>query len=283
MTTSTSSWLETVLDNLTSTDDDFHSFNTESTPTSQSFLITFSKWILRVFCIVIFILCPLTNYLLIKLFLTQPYYNQSSAKWYIIFKAVFDTLYAVISTPLIFFLTCGWDLIHRSYFSCITLTYIHYFSDDLISNMLALLCIDRMARIVCNYRIRERFSLTVCSIAVGLMLLVNIHHIVRLRHSDGICHKIYFSIGDYDFDIYYSFVYTLITWTIIFIASINLLVSICCDRVKRSKLKQQQQQQQQVQLNSQTMLVSGDGVIGHDSDRLELMNHTGLQEFLIVK
>ncbi|CAF4302918.1 unnamed protein product, partial [Rotaria magnacalcarata] len=88
-------------------------------------------------------------------------------------------------------------------------------------------------------------------------------------------HKLYLSIWDYDFDIYYSLIYTLITWAIIFIASINLTVSVYCDRERRLKLlKQQQQQQQQQQRYLSEILLNTTDSIAFDNDRAELIDNT---------
>jgi hypothetical protein len=131
-----------------------------------------------------------------------------------------------------------------------------------------------MARITCGCRLRQRVSLIICIIAVNFFLIINIHHIIRLQHRDGFCHKVYLGIRDYDFDIYYSFIYTSITWIIIFIASINLTVSVYCDRSRRIQLQKQTQKQQQEQKISQIFLNGGEP-IGGDSDRVELIRSTG--------
>ncbi len=236
--------------------------------------IFLSKWFLRVTCVFVIFACPWVNYKLIQFFQTRPFYKESSAKWYIIFKAIFDTLYILISIPIILSLTFNVDIIHKNIFTCKSITYIHYLSDDLISILLALLCIDRMARITCGCRLRQRVSLIICIIAVNFFLIINIHHIIRLQHRDGFCHKVYLGIRDYDFDIYYSFIYTSITWIIIFIASINLTVSVYCDRSRRIQLQKQTQKQQQEQKISQIFLNGGEP-IGGDSDRVELIRSTG--------
>jgi len=135
---------------------------------------------------------------------------------------------------------------------------------------------DRMIRITCGYRLRKRFSLTTCIITTIIFLIINIHHVMRLQHRDGFCQKIYFGILDYDFDIYYSFIYTSVTWTIIFIASINLTVSVYCDRTRIMKLKNKEQQRQQEQKISKIFLNPNDS-IGNYGDRVELIHSTGNQ------
>ena len=272
MTTPTVTLIEEFLDNMTINDDQFNT--DEPIVRSKSFSISLSKWLLRLTCIVIVALCPWANYKLIKYFQTRAYYKESSAKWYIIFKAVFDTLYMLISVPIIFSLTFNIDIIHKNFLTCKLITYIHYLADDLISIMLTFLCIDRMIRITCGYRLRKRFSLTVCIVVLSFFSIINIHHIIRLQHRDGFCHKIYIGIWDYEFDIYYSFIYTSITWMIIFIASINLTVSVYCDRTRRIQLKKQRDQQEQQQKISKIFL-KGAEPLGGDSDRIELIHSTG--------
>lgn len=275
MATSTASWIEDYLDNTTSSNDASFSPTNDDVPMrSNSIIIFLSKWLLRLACIFVMFACPWANYKLIKFFQTRPFYKESSAKWYIIFKAVFDTLYMLISVPIIFCLTFHIDIIHKNFFTCKSITYVHYVSDDLISIMLAFLCIDRMIRITCGYRLRTRFSLTICVIALNFFLIINIHHIIRLQHRDGFCHKVYLGILEYDFDIYYSFIYTSVTWTIIFIASINLTVSVYCDRTRGMKLKKKQQKQEQEQKISKILLNGGDPIGGY-SDRIELIHSTG--------
>ncbi|CAF4890390.1 unnamed protein product, partial [Rotaria magnacalcarata] len=69
----------------------------------------------------------------------------------------------------------------------------------------------------------------------------------------------------------------LITWAIIFIASINLTVSVYCDRERRLKLlkQQQQQQQQQQQRYLSEILLNTTDSIAFDNDRAELIDNTG--------
>ncbi|CAF0912793.1 unnamed protein product [Rotaria sordida] len=237
-------------------------------------LIFASIWILRLACASIAFLCPWANYKLIKLFQTRRFYKESSAKWYIIFKAVFDITYISITVPIIICLTYDIDLIHRNILTCKLITYAHYLCDDLISMLLTLLCFDRMLRITCGYHFRQRFSLTICIITTIFFTIIHIHHLIRLQHRNGFCHKIYLSIWNYDFDIYYSLVYTSITWSIIFISLINLTVSIYCDRVRRSELKKPtQQQEQQLQKISQIFL-NGTNSSGFNNDQLELLDNT---------
>lgn len=236
----------------------------------DTFLLFVFRWFLRYTCILVFFLCPWFNYKLIEFFQTRSFYKDSSSKWYIIYKAVFDTLYIIVSVPIIFFLTFKIDLIHKNYVTCKFFTYMHFLSDDVVSIMLVLLCIDRMIRITCNYHLRTRFSLIISTIALIIFAILHIHHIVRLKHQRGICRKVYLGVGDYDFDIYYSLLSTIITWTIIFAISIHLTVSVYCDRKRRLKLKTFQQQQEQQQKISKIFLNGG-----RDSDRLELIHDTG--------
>jgi hypothetical protein len=265
MTTSTLSSIEDYLDNLTSTIDIQIYQNNDDIPTRppNSTVLLLLKWFLRSTCIFTIFVCPWANYKLIQLFQTRPFHKESSSKWYIIFKAIFDTLYMLVSAPIILCLTFGIDIIHRNFLTC-----------DLISILLTLLCIDRMIRITCGYRLRERFPLAVCTIVTSFFVIINIHHIIRLQHKDGFCQKVYLGVIDYDFDIYYSFIFTSITWTIIFIASLNLTVSVYCDRTRRLQFKKTQQQQQQQQRMSKILQNGGDP-LGADSDRLELIHSTG--------
>ncbi|CAF3095014.1 unnamed protein product [Rotaria sp. Silwood2] len=249
MITSAPSWIDEYINSTTTNDDasSSHIDDHEISMRINSFVVFLSKWLLRLACISIALLCPWANYKLIKLFQTHRFHKESSAKWYITFKAVFDTAYMFVSVPIIFFLTYNIDIIHRNLLTCKLITYAHYLSDDLISMLLTLLCLDRMLRITCGYHLRQRFSLTICIITTVFFTIINIHHIIRLQHRDGYCHKTYLSIWDYDFDVYYSLVYTSVTWATIFISIINLTVSIYCDRIKRLQLRKQKQQQEQQQ------------------------------------
>ncbi|UJR26599.1 hypothetical protein I4U23_007919 [Adineta vaga] len=260
--------MEDMLDNLTSSDDLSYTVHSDETIIGPSSAFLFiSKILLRLTCVCVLLLCPWMNFKLIQFFQTRIFYKDSSVKWYIIFKAVFDTLYILISIPIIFSLTFTIDIVHKNFITCKLITYLHYLTDDLISMMLTLACIDRMIRITCGTRLRTRFSLIVCIVVTCLFMILNIHHFIRLKHVDGFCHKTYFGIWDYDFDIYYSLVYTSISWFIIFISLINLTTSIYCDRARRLKMKQQQQQQQGI---GKVFLQNG-YPIGSDSDRLELI------------
>ncbi|CAF1365216.1 unnamed protein product [Adineta steineri] len=275
--TSTTSLVEDALDNFTSFDISTYTNNNDATVRPSSTLLLLFKWFFRFTCVFIVILCPWANYKLIQIFQTHPFYKDSSSKWYITFKAIFDIIYTLISLPIIFCLTFSIDLIHKSLFTCKAITYLHFTADDLISVMLTFLCIDRMIRITCNYRLRERCSLVVCIILTILFLIINVHNVIRFQYQDGFCQKAYLSIGDYDFDIYYSLILTSVSWTIIFIASINLTVGIYCDRVRRIQLRQQQplapphQQEQQQKPNNISFL--GYYPKKSDNDRLGLIDN----------
>ena len=251
-----------------------------STPPSST-LVSILQWILRFSCILTIFLCPWANYKLIELFQTRRFYKESSAKWYVIFKAASDVFYIIVFLPVIFFLTINIDVIHKNFLTCKLMTYSIYLSDDLISMFLTLLCVDRMIRITCGYRLRHTISLTVCIVITVFLAIINIHHIVRLQHRNGFCHKVYVGIWDYNFDIYYSFIYTCITWTIIFVTSINLMVSLYCDRTRRTRSKQQQQQQQQqYERTMNKVLFTGGEPIGSDNDQAQLIHNAGIISLL---
>lgn len=273
MTKMTTSTLASISDQLAdlAISDEVHLelSNNQADPRPGTAFLFLFKWILRLTCLSIIFIAPWANYQLIKLFQTRPFHKRSSAKWYIIFKAIFDTLYMLISTPIIFSLTFNIDIIHRNMFTCKLLTYMHYLSDDLISIMLTLLCLDRMLRVTCGCRLRSRLSLGICIGTTVFFVLANMHHIVRLQHQDGFCQKIQITIMNNDFDIYYSYIYTSVTWTIIFIASLNLAVSVYCDRVRRRDVKQRQN------ISLARNLPRDSNSIGSDADHLGLIHHTG--------
>lgn len=274
--TTTNDWLGSLIDNVTNHSDSSVSYINEgdvSMKVNPVFMFL-TKWILRLVCILIALLCPWANFQLIQFFRTRSFYKDSSAKWYVIFKAVCDITYMIISVPIIFCLTYNIDIIHRNSFTCKLVTYVHYLSDDLISMLLTLLCMDRMLRITCGFQFRQRFPLSICITTVVLFVILNVHHIVRLQHQNGFCHKTYFAIWDYDFDIYYSLIYTSVTWTIIFITSVNLSVSVYCDRSRRIKLKQQLQQKEQQKALSNVFFNSKDSP-GFDNDRVGLIDNDG--------
>lgn len=269
------SLVEVTLDNITNDTDITGYLDTDDISGRSGPIFPFlAKWILRLTCIFITLICPWANYKLVQLFQTRPFHKESSAKWYIIFKAIFDTSYIIVSIPMIFFLTFNVDLIHRNVFTCKLIIYLHYLADDLISLMFTLLCIDRMIRITCGYHLRTCFSLIICLIVTGFFMIMNIHHLIRLQHRDGFCQRKPLSIGDYDFDIYYPIIYTLILWTIIFIVSINVTLNIYCDRAHRMQLKKRQQQQEQEQ-NLSKIFLNGSDSTGLDSDRIGLIHSTG--------
>jgi hypothetical protein len=237
----------------------------------NSVLVYALQWTLRLMCVSSAMLAPWANYRLIRLFQERTYHRQSSAKWYIIFKAVFNTFYILTSTPIIFFMTFNTDIIHHNVFTCKFITYMHYLTDDLVSIMLMLLCIDRVIRITCAYRLRTRISLWICICVTILFILINIHHIVRLQHRDGFCHKVEMMVLESDFDVYYSYTFTSITWSIILLSSINLLVTVYCDRVRRLKLQHAQDEQHFRASLAKTIDIHS------DNDRLGLIDHIGRQ------
>ena len=249
-------------DNITSSSaNSIHHFSQ-----SKSWIVHLAEYFIRIACIILFFLCPWANFQLIQFFRTRAFYMESSSKWYVIFKAIFDTLFSMISIPAMFFLTFEIDFIHLNMFTCKFVTYLHYTLDDLISIILTFLCIDRMIRITLGYRLRKRCSLTICIILTATFLNLNIHRLGHSEHIDGACHKVYTSIWDYNFDIYYSYIFVSITWLVILITSINVFVSVYCDRVRNKKLRQQQPAQAKIQQNSSNQ---------NDSDRLGLIDSTG--------
>ena len=243
---------------------------------SKSWIVHLAEYFLRLVCIILFFLCPWANFQLIQFFRLRVFYKESSSKWYIIFKAVFDTVFSIISIPVIFFLTFNIDIIHHNTFTCKFVTYAHYTSDDLISILLTFLCIDRMIRITFGYHLRKRCSFTISIILITLFLNLNIHRLGRSEHIDGFCHKVYSSLWDYNFDIYYSYIFIAITWFVILIASINLFVSVYCDRVRNRKLRQQGQPSLALQENMKK--ISSNSI---ESDRLGLIDSTGKNDQMI--
>lgn len=274
MTASTISSIKEYLDetmNNRTNASTFHPINP-----SKSWNVHLAEYVLRIACIILFFLCPWANFQLIQFFRLRPFYKESSSKWYIIFKAIFDTIFSIISLPVIFFLTFSIDIIHHNTFTCKFVTYAHYTSDDLISILLTFLCIDRTIRITFGYHLRKRCSFTISIILITLFLNLNIHRLGRSEHIDGFCHKVYSSLWDYNFDIYYSYVFIAITWFIILIASINLFVSVYCDRVRSKKLRQQGQPSLSLQANMKQ--ISSNSM---ESDRLGLIDSTGKNEQMI--
>lgn len=233
---------------------------------SKTWTVHLAEYFLRIACIILFFFSPWANFQLIQFFRNREFYKESSSKWYVIFKTVFDTIFTLISIPAMFFLTFGIDFIHVNMFTCKFITYLHYTSDDIISILLTFLCIDRMIRITLGYRLRKRCSLTVCIVLIATFLNLNIHRLGHSEHIDGACHKVYTSIWDYNFDIYYSYIFISVTWLVILITSINIFVSIYCDRVRNRKRKQQQPEQRKIEQNSLTI---------NDSDRLGLIDSAG--------
>ncbi len=209
---------------------------------STSLFLQLSLWPLRIVCPLLIIICPIANWMCISVF-QSPIYNRSSSKWYFIFIAIFDTIYVLVTAPLIFLITLEIYILNWNILFCKLIVFLNYLSCQISAGLLACLSIDRFLATSClflyRYNCTTNVSKYVCLCVILMFSIVNSHYLIGYTiDSDGYC-----SIRHYKWygDIYsrlnvvYLLSYSIIPFTIITICNIFIVISVCQNKANMKK------------------------------------------------
>ncbi|CAF2091369.1 unnamed protein product [Rotaria magnacalcarata] len=209
-----------------------NSFNNTLDATSQ--LLQFSLWPLRIICPLLIVFCPIANWICIRVFQSRIY-SRSSSKWYFISIAIFDTIYVVVTAPLIFLLTFEIYVLNWNILFCKLIVFLNYLSCQISAGLLACLSIDRLVATSClslyRYSCSDNISKYVCIFVILTLSLINSHYLIGYTiDSNGYCsiryYKWYENIYS-NLNIVYLLSYSIIPFTIISICNLLIVLNVC--------------------------------------------------------
>ncbi len=209
---------------------------------STSWLLELSLWPLRIVCPLLIIFCPMANWICISIFQSRIY-SRSSSKWYFIFIAIFDTIYVLVTAPLIFLITFQIYILNWHILFCKLIVFLNYLACQISAGLLACLSIDRLLATSClflyRYNCTANVSKYVCLCVILMLSIVNSHYLIGYRiDSQGFCsmryYKWYGSIYSH-FNVVYLLSYSIIPFTIITICNIFIVISVCQNKSNMKK------------------------------------------------
>ena len=212
-----------------------NSFNlSTSSYDSVNWLLEFSLWPLRIVCPILIIFCPIANWTCICIFQSRLY-CRSSSKWYFICIAIFDTIYVLVTAPLIFLLTLHIYILNWHVLLCKSLVFLNYLSCQISAGLLACLSIDRLIATSCllvyRYHCTANLSKYVCIMVILIFSIVNSHYLIGYTiDSNGHCSMRHYSWYEKNYsrlNVVYLLSYSIIPFTIIAICNICIVISVC--------------------------------------------------------
>lgn len=209
---------------------------------STTWLLQISLWPLRIVCPLLIILCPLANWICITIFQSRIY-SRSSSKWYFIFIAIFDTIYVLVTAPLIFLITFEIYILNWNTFFCKLIVFFNYLSCQISAGLLACLSIDRLLATSClllyRYNCTAHLSKYVCVCVIVIFSIVNSHYLIGYRlDSQGFCSVRYYQWYENIYshlNVVYLLSYSIIPFTIITICNIVIVISVCHNKSNMKK------------------------------------------------
>lgn len=235
-------------------------FNNTIDSTNQ--LLQFSLWPLRIVCPLLVIVSPLANWICICVFQSRVY-NRSSSKWYFIFIAIFDTIYVLVTAPLIFLITFQIYILNWNILFCKLIVFFNYLSCQISAGLLACLSIDRLIATSCisvyRYGCSTKVSKYVCLCVILTLSLINSHYLIGYTiDSDGYCsvrhYKWYGNIYSL-LNIGYLLSYSIIPFTIISICNLFIVVNVCRNKSTMEKYDRKKPTVSINNQNEETMMV----------------------------
>jgi hypothetical protein len=209
---------------------------------SASLFLQLSLWPLRIVCPLLIIICPITNWICISVFQSRIY-DRSSSKWYFIFIAIFDTIYVLITAPLIFLISLGIYILNWNIVFCKLIVFLNYLSCQISAGLLACLSIDRLLATSClfiyRYNCTTNISKYVCLCVILMLSIINSHYLIGYTiDSNGYCSMRYYKwYGDIysHLNVVYLLSYSIIPFTIITICNIFIVISVCQNKANMKK------------------------------------------------
>ena len=216
------------------------SLNSTSNPDNG--LLELSLWALRIVCPLLILLSPIANGICICIFQSRLY-ERSSSKWYFIGIAIFDTIYVLVTAPLMFLLSFKIYILNWNIVLCKSLYFLNYLSCQISAGLLACLSIDRLIAtsflLLYRHHCTTNISKYVCLGVVLVFSIVNSHYLVGYTiDSLGHCtHKHYqwYERNYARFNVVYLLSYSIIPFTIISICNVFIVISVCEAKSTMSK------------------------------------------------
>ncbi|CAF1038568.1 unnamed protein product [Rotaria sordida] len=219
-----------------------NTYRNNNTLDSTSWLLQLSLWPLRIVCPLLIIFCPIANWICIHIFQSRIY-NRSSSKWYFIFIAIFDTIYVLVTAPLIFLITLEIYILNWNILLCKFIVFLNYLSCQISAGLLACLSIDRLVATSClllyRYHCTTNISKYVCSFVILILSIINSHYLIGYTIDlDGYCsiryYKWYENIYSY-LNIVYLLSYSIMPFTIISICNLFIVINVCRNKSHMKK------------------------------------------------
>ena len=213
-----------------------------STIDSANLLLRTALWSLRIVCPIFIIICPISNWACIRIFQSRIY-ARSSSRWYFIFIAIFDTIYVLVTAPLLFLITLNIYILNWHILLCKSIVFFNYLSCQISAGLLACLSIDRLIATSCLSLYRQtcttNLSRIICLIVIGVFSIVNSHYLIGYTiDSNGYCNvKRYkwYEINYSRLNVVYLLSYSIIPFTIIAICNLFIVISVCQNKTNMKK------------------------------------------------
>jgi len=225
----------TLIDNSTT-------LTSNSTINSTNWLLRSSVLSLRIVCPIFLILCPISNWGCIRIFQTRIY-ARSSSKWYFIFIAIFDTIYVLVTAPLLFLITLDIYILNWHVILCKSIVFFNYLSCQISAGLLACLSIDRLIATTCLSLYRHScttdLSRIVCLVVIFAFSIVNSHYLIGYSiDSQGYCNTKGYQWYETNYarlNVVYLLSYSIIPFTIITICNLFIVLSVCQNKTNMKK------------------------------------------------
>lgn len=208
--------------------------STKTFSVSSMWLLQFSLWPLRFVCPILILFCPIANWTCISIFQSRSY-RHSSSRWYFIFIGIFDTIYVLVTAPLIFLLTFQIYILNWNIFLCKSIVFLNYFSCQISAGLLACLSMDRLIATSClityRHQCTTKISKYVCLVVLFLFSILNSHYLIGYSiDSNGHCNMRHYSWYEKIYsrlNFVYLLSYSIIPFLIIAICNICIVISVC--------------------------------------------------------
>ncbi|CAF1576021.1 unnamed protein product [Rotaria magnacalcarata] len=209
---------------------------------SSNWLLHLSLWSLRILCPLFIIICPIFNWACIRVFQSQIY-ARSSSKWYFIFIATFDTIYVLVTAPLLFLITLEIYILNWHILLCKSIVFLNYLSCQISAGLLACLSIDRLVATSCvsfyRHNCTTNLSKILCLAVIFVFSILNSHYLVGYTiDSHGYCsirHYRWYEEIYSRLNVVYLLSYSIIPFTIITICNIFIVISVCQNKTNMKK------------------------------------------------
>ncbi|CAF3068398.1 unnamed protein product [Rotaria socialis] len=254
-----------------------NSFNNTLDSTSQ--LLQLSLWPLRIICPLLIVFCPIANWICIRVFQSRIY-SRSSSKWYFISIAIFDTIYVVVTAPLIFLLTFEIYILNWNILFCKLIVFLNYLSCQISAGLLACLSIDRLVATSClslyRYSCSANISKYVCIFVILTLSLINSHYLIGYTiDSNGYCSIRYYKWYENSYsnlNIVYLLSYSIIPFTIISICNLFIVLNVCHKKsIMKTKYEKKRSMLSPNHLNEDSMVNLANGCFSNKREKRKKM------------